>query len=167
MTLGEFFEIVSGNPSILIFYFIAVPLTALLAWIFGKGQGHLSPWKYLYTVLIYLACVPGIFSVTLNVYHFLFERQSIYDSNIYTQILPILSMILTIVLIRKNIDLDLIPGFGRLSSLMLLIAIVLTIMWIIDRTYFLSITIIPFTYVLLMLVAIFIILRLAWNKIVS
>ena len=61
MTLGQFFEAVSLEPSIVLFYFFALPFTAFLASIFGKGEGHLSPWKYLYTVLVYLACVPGVF----------------------------------------------------------------------------------------------------------
>ncbi len=165
MTLQEFFDVCANNPSIILFYFIAVPLTAFLAGVLGKKEGHLSPWKYLYSTLIYLAAVPGIFGITLSVYLFLFERQSIMDTNIYTQIIPVISMILTLFLIRKNVDLDLIPGFEKLSGLLVIIAIVLSLMWILDKTHIFAITVIPFMYVVIMLVVLFVAIWFAWKKV--
>ena len=111
MTLGDFFNVLSKDPSIIIFYNVAVPTTALLSLYFGKGYGHVSPWKYLYTTLIYLACIPGIFAISLSLYVFLFERRSILDANIYVHILPVLSMIFTLWLIRQNVRLRDIQGF--------------------------------------------------------
>ena len=87
MTLGQFFEAVSQQPSIVLFYFFALPFTAFLAIVFGSGEGHVSPWKYLYTVLVYFACIPGIFALTLNAYMFLFERQPIMDRRAYLAII--------------------------------------------------------------------------------
>ena len=151
MTLGDFFRISSENPSILIFFLIAVPLTALLAWIFGRGEGHLSPWKYLYSFLVYLTCIPGIFAITLSVYLFLFERRSIMDTNLYTQILPVLSMLATVFLIRRNVSLDQVPGFGKLSGLLLIITGVIVLLWILDRMRIFTITVIPFTWMIVFL----------------
>ena len=164
MTLGEFFQACSDTPAILIFYVVAVPLTALLALIFGKNEGHLSPWKYLYAALIYLACVPGIFAITLSIYLFLFERFDVMDTNIYTQILPIVSMFLTLAIVKRNVSLDAIPGFEKLSGLMLLIAIIMTGMWILDRTHIISITYIPFIWVIVLLAVVFITARFAILK---
>ena len=93
MTLQEFFDLLAANPKIVVFFFTAVPLTALLACMFSKDEGHLSPWKELYSALLFLTSVPGIFAVMLTVYFFMFERRSIMDTNIYTQILPVFSMI--------------------------------------------------------------------------
>lgn len=84
----------------------------------------MSPWKYLYSFLIYAVTIPGLFAISLSIYLFFFERGSIMDANIFTQVLPIISMLLTISIIRKTVDLDLIPGFNKLSSLMLVISIV-------------------------------------------
>ena len=94
MTLQEFFDACTSNPEIIGFYFVALPLTAFLASVFGKGEGHLSPWKYLYTILVYGATIPGIFAIVLNVYLFLFERQPIMQSNLYTQVVPVMVMVL-------------------------------------------------------------------------
>ena len=70
MTLQEFFRLLGENPSYVLMYFGLIPITALLAGILGKGEGEISPWKYLYSTLIYLVCVPGIFALTLNIYLF-------------------------------------------------------------------------------------------------
>src|SRR5688500_12560505 len=160
MTLGEFFEWTGDHPTLLISYFIGIPLIALLAGMFSKGEGHLSPWKYFYSILIYLTSVPGIFAVTLNIYLFLFERRSIMDTNLYTQVLPVLSMIATILIIKNQVSLDLVPGFDKISGLIIVIASIMALMWIIDKTHIYSITFMPFYVVILILVAGFFVIRL-------
>lgn len=164
MTLGEFFEMCGNNPKLLLGYFILIPLIAMLALLFSKGQGHQSPWKYLYSVLIYLVCIPGIFAVTLSIYFFLFERRPIMETNIITQLLPIVSMLTTILLIRKQVDLDKVPGFDRLSGLITIIGILMIVMWVIDKTHIYSITIMPFYVVLLILIAGMFVLRAGFKR---
>lgn len=165
MTLGEFFELCGENPTFLLGFFILVPFIALLALFFSSGQGHLSPWKYLYSFLIYLVAIPGIFAVTLSVYLFLFERRPIMDVNIYTQVLPIVSMLATFILIRKQVDLDLVPGFGKLSGLITVLSVLMILMWIIDKTHIYAITFMPFYVVVLILIAGFLLIRLGFKRI--
>jgi hypothetical protein len=164
MTLAEFFEWIGERPALILTYFILIPFIALLAGLFSKGEGHLSPWKYLYSALIYLVAIPGIFAITLSVYFFLFERRSIMDTNIYTQVLPIFSMIVTIMLIKKQVSLDLVPGFDKISGLMLIIATMICLMWIIDKTHIYSITFMPFYVVILILLAGFFVIRLGLKR---
>jgi hypothetical protein len=164
MTLGEFFEWVGEHPGLLLGYFMGVPLIALLAGMFSKGEGHLSPWKYLYSILIYLVAIPGIFAVTLSIYLFLFERRSIMDTNLYTQVLPVLSMVATILIIKKQVSLDLVPGFDRISGLILIIASLISLMWIIDKTHIYAITFMPFYVVILILLAGFFVIRLGLRR---
>ncbi len=167
MTLQEFFDILSGSPEIIIFYFIAIPMTAFLANVFGKGEGHLTPWKYLYCLLVYLAAIPGIFAVLLNIYLFLFERQPVLQTNIYTQILPIAVMLLTLWLVKRNVPFELVPGFGKLSGLIMIIFILLALMWVLDRTRIFAVTFLPFQYVLLILILAFVGIRIGWKKIID
>jgi len=164
MTLQEFFNVLSNNPSIVIFYFVALALTAFLCGLFGKGEGHLSPWNYTYAGLLYLAAVPGIFAITLNVYLFLFEQQNIMETNIITQILPVISMLVTFLLIRRNVDLHDIPGFERLSGLILVVTAIIAGMWILDRTHIIAIAVIPFQYVILIIIILLILVRLGWKR---
>src|SRR5690606_21071959 len=99
--------------------------------------------------LIYLACIPGIFAVTLNIYLFLFERRSILQTELFTQVLPIISMLLVIFLVRRNVALRLVPGFDRLSGLMIAIAASMSILWIMDKTRIVIFSILRMEYALI------------------
>ena len=159
MTLKEFFDLLADNPFLLLAYFGMIPLSALISGFMGKNEGHLSPWKYLYSALVYLICVPGIFSITLNVYLFLFEKQSVFNADIYTQILPIFSMFVTLLLIKSNVALDRIPGFNKLSGLCMAIFATLIFMWIIDRTRIFVISVVPFYYVGILFLVLLLVFR--------
>ena len=167
MSLKEFFELLADNPVFIIGFFLFIPFSALIAGWMGKGEGHLSPWKYFYATLIYLVCVPGIFSITLNIYLFLFEQHSIMETVIVTQLLPIISMIVTLLIIRKNVDLDMIPGFDKLSGLVMMIGGVLSLMWIADKTRILVFSFLPFQMVLLIFGGLLLAIRLGWRKLNS
>lgn len=164
MTLGEFFDMLSANPSIILCYFFIIPFIAFLSLIFGKGEGEESPWTYLYAILIHLVVIPGIFAVTLNVYLFLFERMKILDTNLFTQVLPIISMIFTLALISKNTRFDVIPGFGRLSALIAILIAIISFMWLLDRTHIIAITFIPFHYIFLFFIAFLVVIRFAGKR---
>ncbi len=164
MTLQDFFNACAQQPAIPIFFFTALPLTAFLAGIFGKNEGHLSPWKYLYSTLIYLASIPGIFSITLSIYLFLFEKRSVFETDIVLQILPILVMILTFWLIKRNVEMDQIPGFGQLGGLILMITVIMIGMWILDRTHIFVISVLPFHWFIIFFIALLILFRFGWKK---
>ncbi|MBK8826843.1 MAG: hypothetical protein IPO26_09060 [Saprospiraceae bacterium] len=164
MTLGQFFETVSNQPNIVLFYFFALPFTAFLSIIFGKNEGHLSPWKYLYTVLVYGACIPGIFALTLNAYLFLFERQPIMQMNMFTQILPILCMLITLWLIKRNVSLNDVPGFDKIGSLFFIITVVISMMWILEKTNIFVFTFLPFYQFILLFIGFLVLIRIAWSR---
>ena len=164
MTLTQFFDLLSANPSIVLFYFGAIISTAILAGIFSKGESYSTPWTYLYSALIYMVCIPGIFAFTLNIYTFIFERRSVYDLNVYVHYLPILAMIGTLMIIRNNIEFKYIPGFDKLSALMFIIAIIMTLLWILDRTQIFIISFMPFQYALLILGGLLLLLRYSFKR---
>lgn len=167
MTLQDFFNWVQSSPTYTLAYFIAIPAIALLAGIFAKEEGHLSPWKYLYSFLIYLVCIPGIFAVTLNIYFFFWERRSVMNAELLLQVLPILSMILTLFIIKRNVNLDQVPGFDKLSGFMMIIGILLSLMWILDRTHFFVFASMPFSTVLIILIGGILVIRYSLKRILS
>ena len=164
MTLGDFLNLLLKNPSVVCFLFVAVPLTALLASIFGKNEGAKSPWKELYAVLIYLTCVPGIFAITLNIYLFLFERQPVLETDVFTQILPIMSMLLTLYLVRRNVSFGDVPGFDKLSGLIIILASIIASLWFLEKLNILAITFIPFSYFIVLFILFLIVVRMGWKK---
>ena len=165
MTLGEFFQMLEHNPAVLIFYFIAVPLSTFLACILSGDDKYRSPWIYLFSALIYLACVPGIFTVVLDLYLLIFERQSIMSINLYTQILPILSMLATIWILRREVDFDAIPGFSKLRGLMLMLFALFSVLWILEKMHFIVFSYVQFHWVLLLLVGLLVLVRYGWRKV--
>ena len=164
MTLQQLFDHLGQNPYIVWFYFLALPLTAAIAGFTGAGEGGESPWKYLYATLIYLACVPGIFAVALDVYFFLFERRSILQSDVFTQILPVVSMFATLFIIRRNVDFDLIPGFDKLSGLVTMIFGVIAFMWLLDKIHLIAFVSMSFYQLIAIFILFLLLLRWGWAK---
>ena len=166
MTLRDVFQSLTDHSEWLVLFLLAAPaLTFLVNLWSGKTAEEIWKWRYVYATLVYLACIPGIFAVTLNVYLFLFERQSIWAMNLTTQVLPILTMVATLMLIRRKIPFNYVPGFGKLSGFLTFIFATMGIMWFIDRTHIYAITYIPFAYIVLGFVALLLIIRFAWGKV--
>jgi hypothetical protein len=165
MTLRDVFEYVSAHPAVFIMFLMALPALAYLCGQWIAGNEKALPWLNIYAVLVYLACIPGIFAVTLNVYLFLFERQSIWEMNFVTQVLPVLSMVLTLMLIKRKVPFGMIPGFGKLSGFMTIITAMMGIMWFIDRTRIYAITFVPFSYIVVGFVVLLVLIRWGWSKI--
>lgn len=159
MTLGQFFESVSANPTTPLIYFISAPALAILSWIFGRSEGQQSPWKYLYSLLAYMVSIPGIFAITLSIYFFLFERRSILEMNIYTQILPVVSMLVTLWLIRRNVSFESIPGFETLGRLVFINILVISMMWILEKTHIVIFSFMPFYQFFLIFIIFLLVMR--------
>jgi hypothetical protein len=165
MTLRDAFEALSGQPTLLFLLLMAVPTGAFLINLWsGETAEDIWKWRYVYSTLVYTACIPGVFALTLNVYLFFFERQSIWDVNLALEVLPILTMVATLMLIRRKIPFNYLPGFGRLSGFLLLIAALMGLLWIIDRTRIYAVSYIPISYVVIGFVALLLVIRYAWSR---
>ena len=168
MTLRELFQYISDNPNTVLGFFLLLPLLALLAGFIAKGEGHISPWKYLYSALVFLACIPGVFSVALAVYLFLFEQGgSIYNVNLLTQVLPIASMVVTLAIIRRNTPFEYIPGFDKLSDLMMMIASVFVLMYFLDRIHLIAWVNVPVVWLLAIVAGFLLLFRFGLKRMIS
>ncbi len=135
MTARELVMFASQYPWHLTAYFVVVPVLSVLVGIaHGPGRGILAPWKYLYSLLIHLACVPGILATILTGYALFFTRENLLDANLVVYIFPIVSMALTLILIRRTVSFDDIPGFDRISGLIVLLAVTFVLVLGIQRT---------------------------------
>ena len=128
MRLGTF-----NLPIVGIFLFI--PLLALITGkIVPREQGERSPFKYVYSILVFLSCVPGMFSSVLTVYTLFILRSNLLSVNIILYFLPIVSMIATVAILDRRVDLDKVPGFERLLGLFITLGVTFVIMFIILQT---------------------------------
>ena len=123
MTLRELIQTAGSHPLPVAGTLVALPV---LAWLVGvlhrEGEGRNAPWKYGYAALVYLACIPGMFAAVLTAYAMFFQNENLLDANLLVYLLPLASMGATLVAIRKRVAFDDVPGFDRLSGLMVLLA---------------------------------------------
>lgn len=119
--------------------FLLIPLAAcgLLRVLHKSGGGDQSPWKYAYSVLVYWVCVPGLFAAMLTAYLLFFRNENLLKVNMLVYFLPVISMAAALLLIRSNVSsFAAIPGFGRLSGLMVMLGISFAIAFILHRLHF-------------------------------
>lgn len=168
MTLRELFDYLSANPLSVAAYFLLLLITAMLAGFMGKGEGHLSPWKYLYSAIVYLVCVPGIFATALAVYLFLFEQGgSIFNVNLLTQVLPVAAMIVTLNVVRRNVEFGYIPGFGRLTDLIMTIVTMFVLMYFLNRLHLVAWIYVPVQWLILIVIGLLLVVRFGLKRLTS
>lgn len=123
MTTRELIQVAGSQPLIVAGIFVLIPVLALVCGLLHKpNEGGTAPFKYFYSVLVYVTCLPGMFSGVLTCYTLFFTHENLMDANLLVYILPIVSMVVTLVLIRKKVNFDEVPGFDRLSGLMVMLA---------------------------------------------
>jgi len=165
MTINDLFQYAQDHPANVLFYFALIPFAALLAGWMEREEGHLPPWNYLYSTLVYLVAVPAILAIAYGIYSWLFERRSIRDANILLQILPIASMLLTFFLVKKQVRIESLPGFSRLSGLVMMISAALAIMWFLDRVRIVVFSYMPIQYLLIVFVVLLVVIRYGWARV--
>ena len=94
MTTREFIAMAGQHWMVLLAMFLVPPVAAWLCGVaHGKGSGGNAPWNYLYSVLVYLTCVPGTFAAVITAYTLFFTGQNLLDVNPMVYFLPIASMV--------------------------------------------------------------------------
>jgi hypothetical protein len=135
MTTREFIEMAGRHWMILAGLFLLPPVAAWLCGLaHGRGNGGNTPWKYAYSSLVYLACVPGTFAAVLTCYTLFFTRENLLDVNPLVYFLPIVSMVATLIVISRIVSFELVPGFNRLEGLMVMIACSFAVALAIQKT---------------------------------
>jgi hypothetical protein len=154
MTLRDLFDQANTNPAYLYYYFLGIPALCFLLLLIFRNPNNALKVNWLLTCLCFMTVIPGIFALTYNIYTFLFERQSILEMNLLIQVLPIISMLVSLYLIKRILPFDYIPGFEKLTSMAALIFGIMAIMWIVDKTHIMAFAYLPFSYIIIALVAI-------------
>lgn len=133
MTLQQLFDSIGENPTFIIILFIGLPIVSyVMTWITDE-DAYKSPWKFIYSGLIYLACVPGIFATLLIAYNMFFMRKSLLEVNLLVYFLPIISMVATLLVLSRKLQIDRIPGFDKISGLVFMITASSMTIFILDK----------------------------------
>jgi len=109
-------------------------IAGVIAPIHGRGQGGTAPWKYLYSVVIYATAIPGMFAFALTAYALLIARTDLLKVNVLVYFVPIGTTVVTVAVMRRNVNFEQIPGFDRLSGLMLMLGLSFLFVLVIMKT---------------------------------
>ena len=135
MTIQELLQHAGRYPWTLFGVFVCVPAaTWVVGRLHGRAQGGTTPWKYVYATLVYVSCVPGLFAAVATAYMLFFTAANLLEVNALVYLLPVVSMVATLVFLGQNVDLDAVPGFHRLSGLMTLIVVSFAVALAISKT---------------------------------
>lgn len=135
MTTREFLLFLALNPWPLAGALIGVPLlTVLWSLLHGRTASRLAPWKYGYSVFTYLAVVPGTVSLVILAYSVFFAHENLLDRDLLVTFGPPVAMLLTLVAVRQRLAFADVPGFGRLSGFITLVALSFAAALAIDKT---------------------------------
>ncbi len=135
MTIQDLIVLAGDYPLHLVALFLGIPVSA---WVLGRlherGAGGEAPWRYAYSLLVYSTCLPGIFAAVLAAYGLFILRENLLEVNLLVYLLPIVSMAGTLALMSRRVSFDDVPGFDRLSGLMVVIGITFVMVLAIERT---------------------------------
>jgi hypothetical protein len=124
LTIEDLIAAAGQHPGFLVAAFMAPPLGAWLAGrVHGPGGGARAPWRQVYALLVYAACVPGMLAAVLTAYAMFFTQTNLLQVDLLVYLLPLASMGATLFLVGRYTRFDDVPGFDRLTGLMTMIAV--------------------------------------------
>ncbi len=102
---------------------IALAATPLAVWLLGRGLGRYrrASFARLMTVPVYVVVLPGVFVLLVLAYMMFFTGQNLLtEVDVVLAGVPIASMVATLWVIRQFVAFDEIPGFDKLSGMVVL-----------------------------------------------
>ena len=137
LTLRQAIDLIEQHGTVLLAVLLFPPLAALLTRALHAPQvGKERPWRNIYSTLVYLTCIPGVFSATLAAYSFFFRNENLLDVNVLAYVAPVVSMVLTLSIIHRTVAFDDLPGFQRLEGLVCLMALSFITAFFLQRVQF-------------------------------
>lgn len=135
VTVRELIEVGTRHPGALQGALVSIPGAAfLLGRAHGEGQGGQDPWRRAYSVLVYAATIPGMFSTALVAYALFVTHENLLDVSIPVYFGPIIQMVVSLVIMSRNVDFDEVPGFDKIWGLMGILGVTFTTTLFIQKT---------------------------------
>ncbi|WP_438424232.1 hypothetical protein [Aquimarina macrocephali] len=167
MTIQDIINWFANNPNLILGYFAVIIAISLLGLMFVNQRNFRSPVNYFYGVLVYAVTIPGLLALIIVLYSFFFLKTNLLHVNVLAYFVPVVSMFVTLFIINKTVPMSRIPGFEKLSGLFIIVAITFIITYILQRMFFGVFFVGRFQYLLLFFLALLLILRIAWKKIIK
>ncbi len=135
MTLRECLEFLAQDPQHYALFFGGLMLCVGAGFAIPRPERERSPWKYFYSLLVYLLCLPGMLSLSLLAYLILFSRDHLFDLNLLVYGLPLVSLGLGLFLLQQQVSFNDLPGFKRLVGLMGMLGLSFLVVFMASRLW--------------------------------
>jgi hypothetical protein len=124
MTIEDFLTYITNDKAGLFLFFILLPIVTIIITIISAGRSLEKPYSYLFSILLFVVCIPGVLSITLWVYSMFFERKAIWELPFFVYYLPVIVMAVCIyILKKKRIPIRRLPWSGELYEFLVLLII--------------------------------------------
>ncbi|MCX4027715.1 hypothetical protein H0A36_21120 [Endozoicomonas sp. SM1973] len=114
-----------------------------------------------------MSSIPGIISFSLIFYTLFIIRGNLLEVNALIYFLPVVSMVLVFVQVARKTDFEHLPGFGRLSGLMLMMLLTCIVVLVLQRFHFFVGFIASIESLIVIAIIIFTLFKIAGAKIMN
>lgn len=163
MTIQQLIDWFNSNPYLVLIYFSVILGLALIS-VLMVTVNNVNVIKYVMSSIVYAVTVPGILAVTLILYSLFIIRVNLLNVSFISYFVPVIFTILTLFVLNRKVNMSTIPGFSRLSALMIFILIAFGIVFVLQRTHFGVLFIGGFSQLLIVFIIVLIVLKIAWSK---
>ena len=115
MTLQELAGLAASHPVSVSLYFLTPPA---LIWLVTRLRGGASPggtpWRWLYSVALYAVSIPGLLAILMASDQLM--RGGLMQMDLLLHVLPLISLVITLLLFWNLPNPESIPGFRRVSG---------------------------------------------------
>ncbi len=123
MTVQEIVAALTKDRIALLFLFMMLPLVAMLLQKAAPNKGNKAPYNYIYSIIVFAACIPGVISIIIWLDTILFDQKGLWQLDVFVFYLPVLVMLSCMFIIKKATTFSELPWFGELYELLVLIAV--------------------------------------------
>ena len=121
MTVYEIIHILSQDKIALSLLSMVLLLSAFGTSKVAKSDGNRAPYSYVFSVVIFGACIVGVLSLVLWLHAIVFDQKGLWQLDFFVFYLPIITMLSTIGIVRKSANFGQLPWFGELYELLTMI----------------------------------------------
>ena len=163
MTIQDLIDWFSQNQNFTLGYFAVILALSILT-ILTINQNNIKSLKYVLSAIVYAVTIPGVLAVLLMLYALLMQRTNILNVSVVTYFVPIIAMVITLVILNRKVKMRQIPGFDKLSSLIIMISIAFSIVFVLQKTYFGILFIGGISQLFIAFIILLLILKVAWSR---
>ncbi len=163
MTIQDLIDWFSQNQNFTLGYFGGILVLSILT-ILVINQNNIKSLKYVLSAIVYAVTIPGVLAVLLMLYALLMQRTNILNVSVVTYFVPIIAMVITLIILNRKVKMRQIPGFDKLSSLIIMISIAFSIVFVLQKTYFGVLFIGGISQLFIAFIILLLILKVAWSR---